>query len=671
MTEEKEQILQNYYEQFKTNEWAYFLIPKLNPNSVTDENISIILESNIKNAPLKSVISFLKKKFSKKYKKASKCLAVKRQASKTEIACQLVKFVVLSHPCSKESDTKTQIEDKRLEEESDSGDERRSSSAETEYTPESDSSDEDYCPSSLKANRKTFPSTPTPTKDEETVINKSPQMQNEEIEYAEEALTSPTLTPYQPQPKENQTLKEKSDHELTQLIESVPDVFNNDWKMKEIVEKIKRVSISKDQEDERNILKPKIKRKKLPRKGMQHRKKSEIINENEKLNEIIKDITKKNTSAENKIKELEKQLQNEQMYQERMEKLEEKLKNQDSASLQKQIYEAEAVRHTQEKKINDMQVKIEEQRKKHTEKQNEIKELKKQDEKNLSEINTLKTALEKETDLRTKAESLLNLTEEKLEAQVMIYNQEKENSSAKTQEIETLRQRIKTQDEIDDNHRIVTDEYDREIRNLKSQISENEIYASSPNIMKDNRHMAAIIDKLENQTELYKDEIHNLSVKLVEANIEINVRKKVIDEINKAHYNHLEQISDAYLEKCGKYQKEAEEKAKKELNCKKGADRKTKNNEKDGPENSELETLKYELLEKNKQVESLTAELQRIGEEKYNEITKSTQPTPRRQGIPNTYTNGCFMIAPMHTLATCIETKTIENNEEIVNIHIK
>ena len=100
MNESKEQIVQKYYEQFKANEWANYLIPKLNPKSVNDENISIILDSNIKKAPLKSLTSFLKKTFTKKYPTAVKHIVVKPQTSKSEIAYQIVRFVDLSHPYS-------------------------------------------------------------------------------------------------------------------------------------------------------------------------------------------------------------------------------------------------------------------------------------------------------------------------------------------------------------------------------------------------------------------------------------------------------------------------------------------------------------------------------------------------------------------------------------------
>ena len=65
MAETREQILQKYYEQFKSNEWAYFLTPKIDPKSANDENVLTIINSNIKKSPLKSLISFLKDIFQK------------------------------------------------------------------------------------------------------------------------------------------------------------------------------------------------------------------------------------------------------------------------------------------------------------------------------------------------------------------------------------------------------------------------------------------------------------------------------------------------------------------------------------------------------------------------------------------------------------------------------
>ena len=88
----------NYHEQFKDNEWAYYLIPKIQPSKGNDFNIGVIINSNIKRAPLKSVIRYIIKKFNEKYPQAIENLNVKTNATKVELANDLVKFVSLSQP---------------------------------------------------------------------------------------------------------------------------------------------------------------------------------------------------------------------------------------------------------------------------------------------------------------------------------------------------------------------------------------------------------------------------------------------------------------------------------------------------------------------------------------------------------------------------------------------
>ena len=152
MNESKEQIVQKYYEQFKANEWANYLIPKLNPKSVNDENISIILDSNIKKAPLKSLTSFLKKTFTKKYPTAVKHIVVKPQTSKSEIAYQIVQFVDLSHPYSNNYVNKEHIVNEvqkdnenttKYDEDSESEEDSEKEESFSEWEPESDDNDEE------------------------------------------------------------------------------------------------------------------------------------------------------------------------------------------------------------------------------------------------------------------------------------------------------------------------------------------------------------------------------------------------------------------------------------------------------------------------------------------------------------------------------------------------
>ena len=70
-----------YNNQFKENEWAYFLIPKIDLSSRDkDFSISTVLSSNIKKAPLIAVVNFLLKNFSDKYPKAVEGLGVKQNS---------------------------------------------------------------------------------------------------------------------------------------------------------------------------------------------------------------------------------------------------------------------------------------------------------------------------------------------------------------------------------------------------------------------------------------------------------------------------------------------------------------------------------------------------------------------------------------------------------------
>ena len=131
-----------------------------------------------------------------------------------------------------------------------------------------------------------------------------------------------------------------------------------------------------------------------------------------------------------------------------MEKMETELKTKDESSLERKIYEAEIFKETQERKIINMQEKTEELKKKNAEKQNEIKELKAENEQKLNELSTVNTAYEKETDLRTKAESLLHLTEEKLKAQILLYEEEKEKNLENTKQIEEMKEKISLQDKV-------------------------------------------------------------------------------------------------------------------------------------------------------------------------------------------------------------------------------
>ena len=90
--------LKAYVDQFQENEWANFLIPRIDLTNSRDLNISILLSSNIKKEPLKSVVTFLKKNFSDKYPKAVESLVVKVNATKVDLAGLIISFVQLSQP---------------------------------------------------------------------------------------------------------------------------------------------------------------------------------------------------------------------------------------------------------------------------------------------------------------------------------------------------------------------------------------------------------------------------------------------------------------------------------------------------------------------------------------------------------------------------------------------
>ena len=87
-----------YFDQFKENEWALFLFPRINLAKDRDENIATILNSNIRKNPLMDVVTFLKRKFIEKYPKAVEKLVIKNNVTKTDLAGLLVSFIQFSKP---------------------------------------------------------------------------------------------------------------------------------------------------------------------------------------------------------------------------------------------------------------------------------------------------------------------------------------------------------------------------------------------------------------------------------------------------------------------------------------------------------------------------------------------------------------------------------------------
>ena len=88
----------SYFDEFKDNEWAYFLFPRINLAKDRDENIAVILNSNIRKNPLQDIVTFLKRKFNEKYPKAVEKLVIKPNVTKTDLAGLLVSFVQYSKP---------------------------------------------------------------------------------------------------------------------------------------------------------------------------------------------------------------------------------------------------------------------------------------------------------------------------------------------------------------------------------------------------------------------------------------------------------------------------------------------------------------------------------------------------------------------------------------------
>ena len=95
---EHNQRLEPYNELFKDNEWAYFLISRINLSQEKDLNISILLSSNIKKGPLTTVVTYLRKNFSETYPKAVEGLVFKQNTTKVELISLIIEFVRLTQP---------------------------------------------------------------------------------------------------------------------------------------------------------------------------------------------------------------------------------------------------------------------------------------------------------------------------------------------------------------------------------------------------------------------------------------------------------------------------------------------------------------------------------------------------------------------------------------------
>ena len=171
------------------------------------------------------------------------------------------------------------------------------------------------------------------TQNQNKEANETPQksisLENNDIEIAEDALSSPILTPGQRTPT-NPNILNESDHEFSQLIKSISDEIKigseekmkslmekNEEKMKEIVEKIRRVSISKEDDKEKdksgqiinkNIDKP-TKLPKRKKRKLATKSRTEILKEYDKLNNQYDHIENENIALEKRVDELEKKTQ--------------------------------------------------------------------------------------------------------------------------------------------------------------------------------------------------------------------------------------------------------------------------------------------------------------------------------------------------------------------------
>ena len=94
----REEEIKTYCHQFKGNDWAYYLITQLEIEKGTDHNVAKIIDSNIKRAPLKSLVTYITKNFHEKYPKAVEKISLKPNPSKVELATDVIKFVELSIP---------------------------------------------------------------------------------------------------------------------------------------------------------------------------------------------------------------------------------------------------------------------------------------------------------------------------------------------------------------------------------------------------------------------------------------------------------------------------------------------------------------------------------------------------------------------------------------------
>ena len=93
-----------YNDQFVENDWAHYLVCRIDPYKDASENLAVLLHTGIKKDPLKSVVAFIKNQFVAKFPVAANALAPKKaNVTKSELFNQLITFVeiTLGHLCLK------------------------------------------------------------------------------------------------------------------------------------------------------------------------------------------------------------------------------------------------------------------------------------------------------------------------------------------------------------------------------------------------------------------------------------------------------------------------------------------------------------------------------------------------------------------------------------------
>ena len=683
-----------YNTQFHENKWAHFLIPRINFEKGKESNVSALLNSNIKKERLKGVVNFLAKNFSNKYEKATEALCVKKSnPTKLELAMGVINFVHLSQPhhcltCQSEyiphNQSRTDIGVRAVccvfclipahntcvnENDIDknggivfacsncmsleNNQKQQTKEGEINNSEDSQSNAEKCCfcdeepevqlINKSKINKKkgiiflcTFCIKPE-NREKILKTNEAPhETESEEGEYeetqseadADMTLTPSLLTPYQRQTHEDVDPSETINEQYGVEIEAVDEdryekheELDTDYETateknneEEISDRLRRVSISSKEADpeveHKSNSTDKTESEKTKRK-LASKTRPQIIKEYNKLKKQNDDLKQEKEKTTMKINELEKEVKIGEKYRESLRKLEEKMNNSESTSMEKIIYNAEVNDQTKEKIIEDLKKKHEEQKKKIQEHLKEIKDLKKQQEVVMNENTHLKAMGQKETELRIKSEALQKLTEDKLSTiEAVLRNLEGQEINFQPRPLAEILNNIAT----------------------SKNLTVEEIDA-----INDNKEMKLIID--------------NLQSDLAAAKIEINIRKEQMDELIEKHALHLEEITNKNIRK--EFEKEQEYKSlQKQIEL-------LKRNENTG--------LAQQLQNKEKEVEKLVQELKKTAEERYTEIERVTKPPNRKQGLPNIYKNVCFMIAPIHALATTIQGGKLKDENPISN----